>query len=91
MKPVLGETFMPLVCVILEGGGNAELRSWKAFGQRVNTIRKASPQFSHSRTRTVRCKKKKVTFIQGGDTLSEKVMKDLKLVYGAFFLQTRRS
>ena len=33
MKPVLGETFMPLGCVILEGGGNAELRAWKAFGQ----------------------------------------------------------
>ena len=26
MKPVLGETFMPLGCVVLEGGGNAELR-----------------------------------------------------------------
>ena len=23
---------MPLECVILEGGGNAELRAWKAFG-----------------------------------------------------------
>ena len=40
-KLVLGETFMPLGCVILEGGGNAELRAWKAFGQWVNTIRKA--------------------------------------------------
>ena len=30
MKPVLGETFMPLRCVILEGGGNAELRAWRA-------------------------------------------------------------
>ena len=31
MKPVLGETFMPLGCVILEGGGNAELKAWKSF------------------------------------------------------------
>ena len=31
VKPVLGETFMPLGCVILEGGGNAELRAWKSF------------------------------------------------------------
>ena len=37
MKPVLGETFMPLGCVILEGGGNSELRAWT--GQR-----KASPK-----------------------------------------------
>ena len=44
MKLVLGETFMPLGCVILEGGGNAELRSWKTFGQWVNTIRRASPK-----------------------------------------------
>ena len=43
MRPVLGETFMPLGCVILEGGVNAELRAWKAFGQWVNTIRKAFP------------------------------------------------
>ena len=42
MKPVLGETFMPL-CVILEGGGNAELRAWKAFGLWINIIRKALP------------------------------------------------
>ena len=41
VRPVLGETFMPLGCVILEGGGNAELRAWKAFGQWINTIRKA--------------------------------------------------
>ena len=32
MKPVLGETFMRLGCIILEGGGSAELRAWKAFG-----------------------------------------------------------
>ena len=43
MKPVLGETFMPLGCVILEGGGNTELRVWKAFGQWVNTIRTRMP------------------------------------------------
>ena len=41
--PVFGELFMPLGCIILEGGGNAELRAWKAFGQWVNTIRTASP------------------------------------------------
>ena len=46
MKPVLGETFMPLGCVILEGADNAELRVWKAFGQWVNTIRKATPNQS---------------------------------------------
>ena len=43
MKLVLGESFMPLE-VILDGGGNAELRAWKAFGQWVNTIRKATPK-----------------------------------------------
>ena len=37
MRPVLGETFMPLECVILEGGGNPEWRAWKAFGQWINT------------------------------------------------------
>ena len=42
LKPVFGETFMPLGCVILEGGGNADLRSWKAFGQWVNAVRRAS-------------------------------------------------
>ena len=44
---------MPLGCVILEGGGNAELRAWKAFGRLVNTIRKATPKTSHPRTCTV--------------------------------------
>ena len=43
MMPVLGETFMPLGCVILEGGGNVELRAWKAFGQWINIIRKTLP------------------------------------------------
>ena len=41
---VLGETLMPLGCVILEGGVNTELRAWKTFGQWVNTIRKAIPK-----------------------------------------------
>ena len=44
MKPVFGETYMPLDCVILKGGGNAELRSWKAFAQWVNTIRRVFPK-----------------------------------------------
>ena len=35
----LGETRMPMDCVILEGGGNAELRAWKASGQWVNSMR----------------------------------------------------
>ena len=76
MKPVLGETFMPLGCVILEGGGNAELRAWKAFGQWINTIRKAFPVTDppeHARYAA----RKIVNFIQGSDTLSMKVMDDL--------------
>ena len=32
LRPVLGETRMPMACVILAGGSNTELRSWKAFG-----------------------------------------------------------
>ena len=43
MKPASGETFMQLGCAILEGGSNAELRAWKAFGQWVNTIRTRMP------------------------------------------------
>ena len=76
MKPVLGETFMPLGCVILEGGGNAELRAWKAFGQWINIIRKAFPVTDtpeHARYAA----RKIVNFIQGSDTLSMKVMDDL--------------
>ena len=76
MKPVLGETFMPLGCVILEGGGNAELRAWKAFGKWINTIRKAFPVTDppeHARY----AERKIVNFIQGSDTLSMKVMDDL--------------
>ena len=64
-------------CVILEGGGNAELRTWKAFGQWANTIRKANPKPVTPRTCVVRCQKI-VIFIQGGDTLSKKVMEDLR-------------
>ena len=76
MKPVSGETFMPLGCVILEGGGNAELRVWKAFGQWVNTIRKASPK-SVIPEHALYAARKIVIFIQFGDTLSKKVMEDL--------------
>ena len=76
MKPVLEETFMPLGCVTLEGGGNAELRAWKAFGQWVNTIRKASPK-SVIPEHALYAAKKIVFFIQGGDTLSKKVMEHL--------------
>ena len=76
MKPVLGETFMPLGCVILEGGGNAELRAWKAFGQWVNTIRKATPK-PVTPEHALYAARKIVIFIQGGDTLSKKVMEDL--------------
>ena len=67
MKPVLGETFMPLGCVILEGGGNAELRAWKAFSQWINIIRKALPATDppeHARYAA----RKIVNFIQGRDT-----------------------
>ena len=76
MKPVLGETFMPLGCVILEGGGNAELRAWKAFGQWINTIRKAflvtdPPEHARYAARKI------VNFIQGSDTLTRMVMDDL--------------
>ena len=76
IRPVLGETFMPLGCVILEGGGNAELRAWKPFGQWINTIRKASlvtdpPEHARYAARKI------VNFIQGSDTPSVKVMDDL--------------
>ena len=67
---------MPLGCVILEGGANAELRTWKAFGQWVNTIRKASPK-SVIPEHALYAAKKIVIFVQGGDTPSKKVMEDL--------------
>ena len=76
MKPVLGETVMPLGCVILEGGGNAELRAWKAFGQWINIIRGALPATDppeHARYAA----RKIVNFIQGNDTLSMKLLDDL--------------
>ena len=50
LELVSGETYMPLDCVILEGGGNAELSSWKAFGQWVNIIRRVSPKPSFLNT-----------------------------------------
>ena len=68
---------MPLGCVILEGGGDAELRAWKAFGQWVNTIRKASPKISQFQNARCTPPGKIVTFIQGGDTFRKKVMEDL--------------
>ena len=67
---------MPLGCVILEGGGNAEKGAWKAFGQWVNTIRKATPK-PVIPEHTLYAARNVVTFIQGGDTLSKKVMEDL--------------
>ena len=76
MKPVRGEIFMPLGCLILEGGGNAELRAWKAFGQWINTIRKAFP-VTDPPERARYAARKIVNFIQGSDTLSMKVMDDL--------------
>ena len=67
---------MPLGCVFLEGGGNAELRAWKAFDHWVNTIRKASPK-SVIPENALYAARKNVICIQGGDTLSKKVMEDL--------------
>ena len=67
---------MPLGCVILEGGGNADLRAFQAFGQWVNTIRKKSPK-SVIPEHALCAARKNVIFIQGGDTLSEKVMEEL--------------
>ena len=76
MKPVLGETFMPLGCANVDGGGKAELRAWKAFGQWVHTIRKAFPK-SVIPEHALYAARKIVIFTQGGDTLSKKVMEDL--------------
>ena len=63
--------------VILEGGGNAELRSWKAFGQWVNIIHKASPTNTISKTRSLRSTQDR-RLLQGAATLSEKVMGELR-------------
>ena len=68
---------MPLGCVILEGGGNAELRAGKAFGQKVTTIRKASRK-SVLPEHALYAVRKIVSFIQGGDTLNKKVVEDLR-------------
>ena len=70
------ETFIPLECVILVGGGNAELRSWKAFGQWVNAIRRAFPKLVFPE-HALYAARNIVTLIQGGDTLSKKVMEDM--------------
>ena len=69
---------MLLGCVILEGGGNAELRTWKAFGEWINKIHKAS-QKSVIPAHALYAASKIVIFIQGGDTLSKKVMEDFEL------------
>ena len=52
------------------------MRAWKAFGQWVNTIRKASPK-SVIPEHALCAARKIVIFIQGGDTISKKVMEDL--------------
>ena len=62
---------MPLGCVILEGGGNAELRAWKAFGQWVNTIRKVTPKPVIQEHAFCVAQKKWLPSIQGGDTLQQ--------------------
>ena len=48
MKLVLGETRMPLDCVMLARWRNDELRSWKALCQWVNIIRRVSPKSTFS-------------------------------------------
>ena len=53
---------MPLGCVILEGGGNAELRACKAFGQWVNTIPKRSQNQSFQNTRCMLSEKLSSSF-----------------------------
>ena len=77
MKPVLDETFMPLGCVIPEGGGNAELRAWKAVGQWINTIRRAST-VSKLPEHALYATKKIVMFTQSSDSFSTQVMNDLR-------------
>ena len=76
LKPVLGTTRMPMNCVILASGENAELRSWKAFGQWATIIRRASPK-SPSPEHALYAARKIVAFIQGAAAPSKKVMDDL--------------
>ena len=57
-------------------GGNFELRAWKAFGQWVSTSRKANPK-TVIPEHALYAARIIVIFIQGGDTLSNKVMEDL--------------
>ena len=64
LRPLLGEPRMPMDCVILAGGGSAELRSWKAFGQWVSIIRKASPKTTIPE-HALYAARKIVAFIQG--------------------------
>ena len=54
MKPVLGETHMPLDGVILAEGGNAELRSWKAFGLWVKHHPKSVSQINFAGRRSTK-------------------------------------
>ena len=65
---------MPFDCVILEGGGNAELGAWKAFGQWVNTICRESP---NSSLNTHCVPHSKSSSSHNNDTLCKKVMTDL--------------
>ena len=67
---------MPLGCVILEGGGNAEPRAWKAFGRW--SIRSAKrPLKPVTPEHALYAASKIVIFIQGGDTIGKKVMEDM--------------
>ena len=76
MEPVFGESFMPLGCIILEGGGNAKSRAWKAFGQWGQHDPQSVPK-PITPEHTLCAVRKIVIFVQGGDTLSKKVMEDL--------------
>ena len=71
LRPVLGESRMLMDCVILAGGSNAELRSWKAFGQGSKLYANRLSQHPLRSTRKI------VAFIQGTATLSKKVVGEL--------------
>ena len=77
MNLVLGETFMPFGCVFLEGGGDAELRSWKAFGQSVNTIRRPSQRSVPPERASQATRKLSLSFKAATHSLIKKVMEDL--------------